>query len=133
MPTSGKRSPAAKSATKQLTALSPDKPQRPLSSDLTFDIKNAKPRSVGLSAGITPVYNAPNPDAGPSSLPRRPEPADPEEADETKVTPAPPENCRTSASQNNGPIWPSRQTRRLIFSRLMQTDQPATKRSLKHR
>lgn len=88
VPKSGDKSSAAKSAIKQLTALSPDKPQQPLSSDLSFGIKNAKPRSVSLSAGITPAYQAPSPESEPSSLPREAQPADLEETDETKVTPA---------------------------------------------
>ncbi len=79
---------AANSATKTLTALSPEKPQQPLSSDLSFGIKNAKPRPVSLSAGITPAYNSPTPNETASPLPREPQPEDLAETPETRVTPA---------------------------------------------
>lgn len=89
VPTNGAQAaaPAAKAA-KLLTALSPDKPQQPLSSDLAFGIKNAKPRSVSLSAGITPAYNSPTSTEAASELPRTPEPEDLAQTGETKITPA---------------------------------------------
>jgi hypothetical protein len=89
VPTDGaKATVAANSANKVLTALSPEKPRQPLSSDLSFGIKNAKPRAVSLSAGITPAYNSPTSDENPSPLPRAPQPEDLAETPETKTTPA---------------------------------------------
>ncbi|MFY9487169.1 MAG: transglutaminase domain-containing protein [Solirubrobacterales bacterium] len=88
VPTSGQKSAAARTAIEHLTALSPEPPSQPISSDLSFGIRNAEPRNVSLSAGITPAYQAPSPDAEPSSLPREPESADLEETDETKISPA---------------------------------------------
>lgn len=89
VPVDGAKATAeAGSATEILTALSPEKPQQPLSSDLSFGIKNAKPRSVSLSAGITPAYNSPTPNETASPLPREPQPEDLEETPETRVTPA---------------------------------------------
>ncbi len=78
----------ANKASKVLTAMSPEKPQQPLSSDLSFGIKNAKPRSVSLSAGITPAYSSPTSGEEASPLPREPQPEDLEETPETRVTPA---------------------------------------------
>ncbi len=89
VPSDGAKSTlAANTATKTLTALSPEKPQQPLSSDLSFGIKNAKPRSVSLSAGITPAYNSPTPQEAASPLPREPQPEDLQETPETRITPA---------------------------------------------
>jgi transglutaminase superfamily protein len=89
VPSNGARAavPAAQ-ATKLLAALSPEKPQQPLSSNLGFGIRNANPRPASLSAGISPAYNSPTPTEPASDLPRTPEPADLAETPETKVTPA---------------------------------------------
>jgi hypothetical protein len=89
VPANGDRAAeTAAAATKALTALSPDKPQQPLSSKLAFGINNGTPRSVSLSAGITPAYGAPTTSETPSGLPRAPESEDLEETTETRVTPA---------------------------------------------
>lgn len=89
VPSDGTRAgdPAAKAA-RTLAALSPEKDPQPLSSELAFGVKNAKPRSPSLSAGITPAYSTPTTQDQPSDLPRTPEPADLSETPETKVTPA---------------------------------------------
>jgi transglutaminase-like putative cysteine protease len=74
------------SATRALAALSPNKPQQPLSTG--FGDRGATHRPASLSAGITPAYNSPTATETPSDLPRTPEPADLGETPETKVTPA---------------------------------------------
>ncbi|MEA2493528.1 MAG: hypothetical protein QOJ29_1439, partial [Thermoleophilaceae bacterium] len=73
-----------------LTALSPDKPEQPLSSasDFGFGLDKAKPRSPELSAGITPAYGSPTPTDVASELPRTPEQEDLAATPETKATPA---------------------------------------------
>lgn len=89
VPPDGRRASApATNAARTLAELSPEKAAQPLSSDLAFGIKNAKPRSPSLSAGITPAYNAPSTQDEQSDLPRTPAPADLAETDETEVTPA---------------------------------------------
>jgi transglutaminase-like putative cysteine protease len=89
VPADGDRAAAqAAAAGKALRALSPAKPHQPLSSDLSFGVKNGKPRQPSLSAGVTPAYTSPGPTDIASNLPRDPEAADLAETTETKVTPA---------------------------------------------
>jgi transglutaminase-like putative cysteine protease len=79
---------AASNASKALNALSPDRPEQALSSDLAFGIKNGHAGQAPLSAGITPAYNSPVQGAMPSSLARAPEQADTDATPETAITPA---------------------------------------------
>jgi transglutaminase-like putative cysteine protease len=88
VPAGGERTTAAGEAGELLAQLSPAKPHQPLSSDLGFDMNNAKPSPVSRSAGITPAYAAPAPTDMASQLPRAPEDEDLAETPETKVTPA---------------------------------------------
>jgi transglutaminase-like putative cysteine protease len=89
VPTNGDRAGArAAAATEALAALSPEEPEHPLSAELAFGVKNGKPASVALSAGITPAYSAPVSTEAPSDLPRDPAAEDLADADETRVTPA---------------------------------------------
>ena len=87
VPTNGKRASApAGEAREVLAALSPDRPQQPLSTG--FGSREAEDQPASLSAGITPAYAAPTATDAPSDLPRAPEEADLEETAETKATPA---------------------------------------------
>lgn len=89
VPGSGEKASApAAEATKVLTALSPERKEQPLSSNLGFDAHNAKRRSPELSAGITPAYSSPVPTESPSDLPRLPGQEDLDTSAETTVTPA---------------------------------------------
>lgn len=89
VPATGERAAgSAARAAKVLAELSPSKSSQPLSSNLGFGIRNAEPRQVSLSAGITPAYAAPVAADTPSDLPRVPEDADLASMAETAVTPA---------------------------------------------
>lgn len=88
VPAGGGRTGGVAKAVRVLGQLSPEKPHQPLSSDLSFGIKNAMPRPPSLSGGVTPAYRAPDPTEQASELSRNPEQEDLAETVETEVTPA---------------------------------------------
>lgn len=86
VPATGDKSSDALDARRVLAKLFPAQPEQATSSNLSFGAKNADPKSVSTSAGITPAYGAPAPNDTPSALPTSPSADDLAQTADTKIS-----------------------------------------------